>query len=100
MSSSPVSSPTAIICSTTGVKKPAAVAQRVMLSPRSMPSRISSMRLPIQALSTVCDTTVMARVMGTPLLLAIAKLRAKRAIVAFSTMGPEIGSRSLKRSHW
>jgi len=57
------------------------------------------MRWPMKALSTVCATTVMVREIGTPLLLAIAKLRAKRASVAFSTMGPAIGRRSLALSH-
>ena len=97
-SSEPVSSPTAIICSTMGVNTPVAAAQRDRLSPRSTPSRICSMRWPMKALSTVCATTVMAWVMGTPLVEASAKLRAKRASVAFSTIGPATGRRSLRRS--
>jgi len=41
---SPVSSPTAIICSVMGVNTPVAAAVRNMLSPRSTPSRICSIR--------------------------------------------------------
>ncbi|MNU01929.1 hypothetical protein D3C72_2454790 [compost metagenome] len=43
-SSEPDSSPTAIICSTTGVNTLAATEVRKMLSPRSTPSRICSTR--------------------------------------------------------
>src|SRR5574343_416777 len=41
-SSAPDSSPTAIICSTTGVKNPEAMAERTTLSPRSTVSRMPS----------------------------------------------------------
>jgi len=94
----PASSPTAIIWITTGVKMPAAIEVRSTLSPRSTPSRIRSMRSATKALSTVWATLERAWITGTPLLEARAKLRAKRARVALSTILPAMGTRSLNLS--
>ena len=94
----PVSSPTAIICSTTGVNTPVAMAARRMVSPRSTASRMASIFRAMWALSTVWATTDSACSIGTPLFSASEKLRANRDNVAFCTIGPASGARSFSRS--
>src|SRR5688572_26245776 len=98
-SSAPVSSPTATICSTMGVKMPVSTAVRRTDSPRSTPPRIASILRATCTLSTVPATIVSACTAGTPLLTASAKLRAKRDRVALSTIGPAIGIFILNSSH-
>src|SRR5256885_2178231 len=79
---SPVSSPTATICSVSASKTPAPTAVRSTLSPRSMPSRMPRMRAPSQAFSTTLAASESVCTIGTPLLPASAKLRENLASAA------------------
>jgi hypothetical protein len=60
--------------------------------------RIFSMRSARKALSTTCATSVRLCTAVTPLRIASAKLRAKRAMVALVMILPAIGMRNLMRS--
>src|SRR5438445_2974858 len=95
---SPVSSPTATICSTTGLKTPVATAVLRMLSPRSMPSRIFTMRDSRYAFSTTSATIESPCTIGTPLFAASAKPRENLASVALWISCPTTGSRSFSPS--
>ncbi|MNC89076.1 hypothetical protein D3C83_49710 [compost metagenome] len=81
-----------------GVKMPVATAVFSTDSPRSTPSRIASILRATWTLSTVFATMVSACTAGTPLRIASARLREKRASVAFSTIGPATGIFSLNSS--
>ena len=98
-SMSPVSSPTAIICKTMGLNTPLVVAVRKILSPRSTPLRICSMRARMNSLSTTIATTFSPCTIGMPLLKASARLRAKRASAPLNIIFPAMGRCNLYLSH-